>query len=188
MMRGKEEENEIFIYRYQMRYNMSTMVRILPMDKITEFKNMASDKVQSEFFLKEMPSRIKKTIHGTYQGIYCFKSNKIKTDSLDTYILFQYDNHIIACAKLKEKHDCNEHIEYKGYYVLPPKDIVTFNKINLNDLNTYVFPNDPIKRFSQVCHKRTLVDISEFLNNPIVTNKDYVEKDLIPEYNFQCQP
>ena len=35
---------------------MSTMVRILPMDKITEFKNMASDKVQSEFFLKEMPS------------------------------------------------------------------------------------------------------------------------------------
>lgn len=164
---------------------MSIIIRILPMDKINEFHEKKLELVQSDFFLNEVPSRI---ING-FQGIYCFKSNKIKLDNQETYILFQYDNYIIACAKLDNTIFVNTHKEYKGYYILTPDTIFTFDKISLKDLNTYVFYNDPIKRFSQVCYKRTLEDINCFLNNTIVKNlQNIVQSNLTLNNNFQCEP
>ena len=137
---------------------MSIIIRILPMDKINEFHQQDLKIVQSVFFLKEVPSR---AVHNDI-GIYCFKSNKIKIDEEETYILFQYDNHIIACAKLDKTILVSTHNVYSGYYVLPPDTIYIFDKINLNDLNTHIFPLDPIKKFCQVCHKRSLPDINSF--------------------------
>lgn len=165
---------------------MEVTIRILPMDKIYEFKDWTSKEVQDDYFLDEMPSRF---INGE-QGIYCFKTNKIKLDDNETYILFQFDNHIIACAKLENIRTnklCNE---YQGYYVLPYDSVYTFDKISLNDLNTYVFSQNPIKRFCQVCYKRTLPDIGSFLNNTnVVKNKKTVElANITPNHNFQCKP
>ena len=71
---------------------MVVTIRILPMDKISEFKGWTSQKVQDKFFLNMVPSRIL----NREQGIYCFKTNKIKLDDKETYILFQFDNHIIV--------------------------------------------------------------------------------------------
>ncbi len=165
---------------------MSIIIRILPMDKINEFQGQNFASVQSDFFLKEVPSRVL----NNDIGIYCFKSNKIKVDDQETYILFQYDNHIIACAKLDKTVLVCTHKEYGGYYVLPPETIYTFDKISLNDLNTYVFPLDPIKRFCQVCHKRTLLDINSFLNNTkVVKNLEGVnQSNIILNREFQCEP
>ena len=67
--------------------------------------------------------------------------NKIKIDDQETYILFQYDNYIIACAKLDNTILINSHKNYKGYYILPPQTIYTFDKISLNDLNKNIFHN-----------------------------------------------
>ena len=53
---------------------MSIIVRILPMDKINEFRDWTPEKVPNDFFLNDLPSRI----INNDQGIYCFKSNKIK--------------------------------------------------------------------------------------------------------------
>ena len=164
---------------------MSIIIRILPMDKINEFRGQNFTSVQSDFFLKEVPSRVL----NNHIGIYCFKSNKIKVDDQETYILFQYDNHIIACAKLNKTILSCTHKEYGGYYVLSPETIYTFDKINLNDLNTHVFPLDQIKRFCQVCHKRTLLDINSFLNNTkVVKNLKGIESNIALKYNFQCEP
>lgn len=165
---------------------MVVTIRILPMDKISEFKGWTSQKVQDKFFLNMVPSRIL----NREQGIYCFKTNKIKLDDKETYILFQFDNHIIACARLDKTISnelCNE---YQGYYVLPPDTVFTFDKISLNDLNKHVFPQNSIKRFSQVCHKRTLSNIDSFLcNTKVVKNKKGVElANIIPNHNFQCKP
>ena len=164
---------------------MPIIIRILPMEKINEFKGKKSELVQSDFFLNEVPSRV---VDG-FQGIYCFKSNKIKIDDQETYILFQYDNYIIACAKLDNTILINSHKNYKGYYILPPQTIYTFDKISLNDLNKNIFHNDPIKRFSQVCHKKILENINVFLKNEIVKNLQRVaEENLTINNNFQCEP
>lgn len=164
---------------------MSIIIRILPMDKINEFHGQDLEIVQSKFFLNEVPSRV---VNNDI-GIYCFKSNKIKVDGQETYILFQYDNHIVACARLDKTILVSTHKEYGGYYVLPPGTIYTFDKISLNDLNTHVFPLEPIKRFCQVCHKRTLLDINSFLNNTkVVKNLKSIGSNISLKYNFQCEP
>lgn len=166
---------------------MSIIIRILPMDKINEFGGDKIETVQSKFFLNDVPSRV---INNDV-GIYCFKSKKIAhNEEQETYILFQYDNHIIACARL-DKVIYNESCkEYQGYYVLPPDTIYTFDKINLNDLNTYVFPQEPIKRFSQACYKKTLPDIDSFLNNTnVVKNvKPVIQSNITLNREFQCEP
>ena len=83
----------------------------------------------------------------------------------------------------------NSHKNYKGYYILPPQTIYTFDKISLNDLNKNIFHNDPIKRFSQVCHKKILENINVFLKNEIVKNLQRVaEENLTINNNFQCEP
>lgn len=165
---------------------MSITVRILPMDKQNEFNGQDTVSVQSDFFLKEVPSRIVNQV----QGIYCFKTNKIKLDNQETYILFQYDNHIIACAKLANTVPDKSHQEYGGYYVLPPDTIYTFDKISRENMNKFIFPQEPIKKFSQVCHKKSLQNIASFLNNTnVIKNlKSVAEEDIEPNYNFQCQP
>lgn len=166
-----------------------SIIRILPMDKINEFNGNSISFVQNNFFLKDVPFRVV----NNEQGIYCFKSNKIKIDKnnidvKDTYILFQYDNHIIACAKLIKIIPCVHNTIYKGYYVLEPNTIMIFDKISLNDLNTYMFPLEPIKRFSQVCHKRTIQNINSFLNNiNLVKNEQFMDKTVTTlNYKFQC--
>lgn len=165
---------------------MSITIRILPMDKQNEFHGQDIESVQSDFFLMEVPSRVVKDV----QGIYCFKTNKIKLDNQETYILFQYDNHIIACAKLDKIIQDKTHNEYGGYYVLPPDTIYTFDKISRENINRFIFPQEPIKRFSQVCHKKSLQSIELFLKNTDVVKdlQSVLQANITLQNNFQCTP
>lgn len=147
-------------------------IRIIPMSKTLEFNNQSIGVVQQEFFIKDLKSIYDCLFYLRVGGIYCPRN---------TLLLFQYDNRIIACAKLIEV------IKYKK-----PYDGVYDEALSLDRSSIRVF--DPImptelkvidhefKKFSQA---RQLININclTSLLKLINDKKDYQIAEEIPEEN-----
>ncbi|WP_404318039.1 hypothetical protein [Malaciobacter canalis] len=133
-----------------------TTVRILPMDKDNEFEEMKIPEVQSSFFLKELPKREDENGSGKYHYI----NQGLITEDNQTLVLFQYDNRIIACAKLvniikflKPKNG------YNGALYFEPSSIKTFDPIDNQQINN-MFHNSI--KFGQTKHRLDTKYVKDF--------------------------
>ncbi len=110
---------------------MSTMIRILPMDKDNEFKDMKTSEVQ-RFFINDLPTR--GDTNG--EGKYLYKKQGIKADEGSTLILFQFDNQIIACANLTKVTKFKEaEGNYNGALYFEPSSIRIFDPVDNKTIN-----------------------------------------------------
>lgn len=111
------KENKIFLPN-----TMISEIRIIPMNKATEFDNMSFEEVQHDYFLNNLKNRDNCLYFYLKSGINC-KNNCL--------LLFQYDNSIIASAIMKDQ------IKYD-----PPRDGVSYGAFSLFKDSIQVF--DPI--------------------------------------------
>lgn len=157
-------------------------VRILPMDRQNEFNNRETADVQANYFLSEMPSRLK--IPENYQGIYCYKSKRMNVlGSGKTLVLFQYDNRIIACADLILDVPNMTDNGYAGYYVFEPKSIKVFRPIDSEGISN-IF-GKRIK-FAQATHKLDPLKCNSFFSQ--LVNVLQVSNDLTNTTEWSCIP
>jgi hypothetical protein len=157
------------------------MIRILPMDKEYEFDGLTIIDVQTNFFLKELPSR--KDENG--QGKYCYKSHGMKAEEGSTLVLFQYDNKIIACAKLNRiiKFDMPNDV-YHGAFYFEPNTIKIFEPVTNEDIRSDF--HCEIK-FGQVKHILNVKYIDNFLNR-LKNIKNVNMNNLQVNENSTCPP
>jgi len=147
-------------------------IRIIPMSKTLEFNNQSIQVVQQDFFIKDLRDRENCLFRLRTGGINCDKN---------TLLLFQYDNRIIACAKLIEIIKYKK--PYNGIYSeamsLDRSSIQIFDPITSTELKAL----DPeLKRFSQA--KQTLnINCLTNLLNLIRSKKDFQIAEEIPEEN-----
>lgn len=73
--------------------HMPPAVRILPMDSQKEFPNWSVKKLQSQYFLEDLPFRP--------EGEYPYHKMGLKAEA-GTVLLFQYGGRIVASATLRE--------------------------------------------------------------------------------------
>ena len=113
-------------------------IQIIPMSK-DEFKGMSIEEVQSNYFMNELINR--------NECLYYYRSKGIKNQE-NTMFLFQYDNHIIASAILKQTVHFNKPIEgqYKGAWEIEKDSIQIFEPVTCDELRLIV---PEIKKFSQ---------------------------------------
>ena len=112
-------------------------IRILPMNT-AEFEGRTAKEVQSQFFLKELPSR--------ERGRYYYRTRGLSAEP-GTIVLFQYDNRIIASAVF-ERGERFEQPEgpYRGALNFDIDSIRVFDPIGQDVLND-VWPEE-FRRFS----------------------------------------
>lgn len=113
------------------------MVRILPMNKLDEWKDWDIRKVQEEFLLKELNIERK--------GKYHYKTAGMKAER-GCVVLFQFDKKIIGLANLEDvkKRDdpgyfdipteLDNNLNYKGAYYFDPHSIRTFKPISTEEM------------------------------------------------------
>ncbi|WP_457554232.1 hypothetical protein [Desulfobacula sp.] len=135
--------------------NNPPMVRILPMSKKYEFPDWSINKVQYEFFFDELYNRVKWKKHG-----YLYKSSGLKAPE-GSMVLFQYDKHIIATARLTkiEKFDVPKDGEYNGAFYFEPSSITIFDPITNDEISSIWLD---FSGFSQTKHKLSPEKYSEF--------------------------
>lgn len=160
---------------------MYTMIRILPMDKEYEFNGSNIKDVQINFFLNELPNRKDKD----GQGRYCYKSHGMKADDGSTLVLFQYDNKIIASAKLSHiiKFDKSNDV-YHGAFYFEPTSIKIFEPITNENINDDF--HCKIK-FGQVKYILNAKYINDFFNR-LKNIKNVDVKNLQVDNNSTCPP
>lgn len=103
-------------------------IRILPMSIKEEFPGVSIEDVQNDYFLGELINNQK--------GIYYFKKVGMNAPE-GSLVLFQFDNMIIASAKLLsiEKFDAPVHGQYFGVYYFDVNSIRVFQPISLGEIN-----------------------------------------------------
>lgn len=120
--------------------------QILPMSE-NEFPNYSIEKIQNEFFLNDLKKRKTKNVNGNDIVVYHRYKNGIRNKNIE--ILFQYNNHIVACAYMTEdkKYKNPDKNGFYGEYHFLPNTIEVFSPISLNGLRE-IWPNN-ISCFSQ---------------------------------------
>jgi hypothetical protein len=110
-----------------------SMLRLLPMNKLEEWKDWEISDVQKYFLLEELAI--------TRKGKYHYKSAGMKAEP-GTVILFQFNNKVIGMADLigiKKSDDpeyfdnatrFNNDPDYKGAYYFDPFSIRTFDPVS----------------------------------------------------------
>lgn len=108
---------------------MYKTIRILPMDKEEEFKEINNiQALQNDFFLNDLAHR--------ENGQYCYKKNGMATDGCLTLVLFQYNNHIVACADLLKVSKFKEaRGNYNGAFDFDTNSIKVFDELNNEEIN-----------------------------------------------------
>lgn len=135
-------------------------IQIIPMSK-DEFKGMSIEEVQADYFMNELINR--------NECLYYYRSKGIKNQE-NTMFLFQYDNHIIASAILKQTVHFSKPIEgqYKGAWELEKDSIQIFNPVTCDELRVIV---PEIKKFSQA---KPIINSSCIDNiNKLIEKKKY---------------
>ena len=126
-------------------------LRILPMSQSDEFNDISTIEVQTEFFLKDLPSK---------KGKYLYKKSGLLS-SRDDFVLFQYDNRIVALATLIniEVFETPEGVnkEYHGAFYFEPCSIAIFDPIIEEEIEN-IWPNY-FKGYNQIKYN---LPISEF--------------------------
>ena len=137
----------IRVETYKNMYTKYTMIRILPMDKNDEFGGIEIPKLQSSFFLDELPKR--KDENGS--GKYHYKKQGLITDDNQTLVLFQYDNKIVACAELSNIIKFDKPKDgYNGALYFEPTSIKVFDAIDNQQINNIFHCSI---QFGQIKHK-----------------------------------
>jgi len=151
-------------------------VRILPMDKVNEHCNRTIKEIQNDFFMNDLPGRY----DDIGQGKYCYKKTSLKAKK-GTTVLFQYDNLIVAMAKIEniKKFD-REQNGYFGAYYFEPESIKIFKPINNFEINRIFKTNI---KFSHVKHILNGNMLSDFIKN--LQNIQEIDKNII---NTQFSP
>lgn len=108
-------------------------IRILPMELEGEFENWPLEKVQNDFFLRELVEN---------RGRYRFKKRGMKAPA-GTVVLFQFGDSIIALAELRriERFSEPESSEYRGAFDFDPSTINVFKPLG-RDVMRSVFSED----------------------------------------------
>jgi len=148
----------------KLNFEKPTSIRILPMDKNFEFKFKSIENVQKDFFLDELPRR--------ENGKYLFKEKGMKADP-GCIVLFQYNNQVIASAKLTDSEKfsnpqygddsgdpyyANE--KYCGAFYFEPSSILVFDPVTSNEIK---FIWSEFKRFSHAKYKLDTEKYAQFL-------------------------
>lgn len=157
---------------------MSEIIRVLPMDKKGEFCNSSTKYIQDTFFTKDLPSRY----DDFGEGKYCYKKLGMKIEK-NTLVLFQYDNMIVALARLNDmvKFDTPQDW-YHGAYYFQLESIKVFEPISNHFLNKTL--NINIK-FSNVKHTIKTNKIEYLINN--LKNVRTIDQS-VPKYHLrQCR-
>jgi len=121
-------------------------IRIIPMSKSLEFNDMPIEIVQKEFFIEDLKKRD--------NCFFYLRSGGVKSGK-NTLLLFQYDNRIIASAKLVEiiKYDDKYEGIYSEAMSLDRSSIQVFDPIEPGEIKDI---DNNFKKFSQA---RQLLDI-----------------------------
>ena len=149
----------------QIKYFELPSIRILPMNSAEEFANQKIEEVQDKFFWNILLNR---------SGKYCFrKSSMVAPPS--TFVLFQYNNSIIASATLNaiEKFEIPIQGEYLGAYHFDMSSIETFQPITSAEMKK-IIPR--FKGFSQAKQK---IDSSYIKETKALINSK--KSDFLPE-------
>lgn len=114
-------------------------VRILPMSKEEEFPGWSVEDMQNNFFLADLLDN---------NGVYYYRNAGMNCPK-GSLVLFQFDNAIIAAARILEieKYETPVDELYYGAYVFDVKSVLTFDPINFDELNNI---DNNLKHFSQV--------------------------------------
>lgn len=129
-------------------------IRLIPMSKELEFANKSIDTVQQEFFINDLKKR--------EECLYFFRSSGINCNE-NTLLLFQYDNMIIASAKLKGiiKYKTPYDGVYNGALLLERSSIKVFQPITLKEI---INIDHSFKRFSQAKQSFNIECLDDLLN------------------------
>lgn len=124
--------------RPTMKSDVPPSIRILPMSSREEFPERSIEEVQDKFFLGELKNR---------DGIYYFR--KIGMNAPEgSLVLFQFDNLLIASAKLQriKRFNMPEKGLYYGAYQFDINTVEVFQPIAVAEINKI---DSSITRFSQ---------------------------------------
>ena len=161
--------------KIKVNFEKPSSVRILPMDRKIEFRNAPIEEVQQDFFLNSLPYRK----GGGKSGKYLFKDKGMKAYP-GCIILFQYDNHIIASAKLTDSEKFHEpqlgdfsedpyyaNFEYSGAHYFEPSSILVFDPVTADEIKS-IWPE--FKGFS---HAKYFLDAEKYPQFLQLVNKKY---------------
>lgn len=145
-------------------FNMPT-IRILPMNSTVEFENRTIEEVQDKFFRETLLKR---------SGKYYFRKSSMVAPPL-TFVLFQYENSIIASATLNkvEKFESPIEEEYLGAYHFDVANIKVFQPITSDEMRQII---PTFKGFSQTKQKIDSSYVTEIKN--LINSK---KLDFLPE-------
>ena len=142
----------------KMNFEKPNSIRILPMNRKIEFRDWPIEKVQQDFFLDDLPYRE----DNGKRGKYLCKEKGMKADS-GCIVLFQYDNRVIASAKLTDSEKFTEpqygddfskdpyysNFKYLGAFYFEPSSIFVFDPVTADEIKSIW---SDFKRFSHVKH------------------------------------
>ncbi len=114
-------------------------IRILPMSKSEEFPQWSIEEVQQKYFLKDLIEK---------NGYYYYRKVGMRSAN-GSLVLFQFDNAIIAAARILDTKKYKAPIDglYYGAYIFDTKSVITFEPITYDEL--HVIDNN-LAPFSQV--------------------------------------
>lgn len=148
-------------------------IQIIPMSK-DEFEGMSIEEVQTNYFMNELINR--------NECLYYYRSKGIKNQK-NTMLLFQYDNHIVASAILKQTLHFDKPIEggYKGAWELEKDSIQIFIPITCDELRLIV---PKIKKFSQAkqvidsVYSNKILHLIEIKKLPVIAEEIAIGKSI----------
>lgn len=114
-------------------------VRILPMDSREEFPDRSIEKLQLDFFLRDLPFR---------SDGYFYRKSGLQANS-GTVVLFQFCGAIVASAVLRhiERFETPREEVYAGALHFDPRSVRVFDPVRENVI-ARIWPN--VKRLSNV--------------------------------------
>jgi len=145
-------------------------IRILPMSK-EEFPEMDIEDVQNDYFLGDLIEH--------QNGMYYYRNSGMNSIS-GTLVLFQFDNMIIASAKLSsiEKYDSPQKGKYYGAYKFDVSTVRVFQPISLEEINKI---DKNITTFSQSKQRINISywpEIEELIKSKEIT---YLPEEISPQ-------
>jgi hypothetical protein len=131
-------------------------IRILPMSSKGEFPGMSIEDVQNNYFLGELIQK--------QRGMYYYKSSGINAPE-GSLILFQFDNMIIAAAKLMgvEKYVVPVDGQYRGSFNFDVNSIKVFEPITLAEINKIESNITAFSQVKQEINSQFMVEIQDLI-------------------------
>lgn len=141
-------------------------IRVLPMSKNEEFPEWSIVEVQQNYFLKDLIEQ---------EGYYYYR--KVGMQSANgSLVLFQFDNAIIAAARLLdvEKYETPVDGLYYGAYIFDANSVSAFEPITYDELHaidTDLAPFSQVKQIISRDYLDAILDLIQHKKNPILAEE-----------------